>query len=137
MLTMAVNTTNLLDDYEEVSPTVVASSKWLVDIWEKLGRPNTPLSESGAKMVNVILAVWKELSPQEAKEWHESRKTYKLNELDAKEQIRKHTGRSLASYPFLVFHLLRRIFPDFKFGDRDNCLKLVRKFPVFMMTNKA
>lgn len=123
-------------DYEEIPETAVAASRWLVEIWEKLGKPETPLTESGEKLMRVIIAVWEELYPLEAKEWHESRKTYKLSEKDIKEQIKQHTGRSLASYPYQVFLMMKKLFPKFKPGDRQSCMKLVTKFPMFQMANK-
>ena len=124
------------EEFEEVSPTAQITSKWLVDAWEHLGRPETPLSESGEKMMAVLIAVWEELYPEEAKEWHASRSNYKKNELSIPEQIRKHTGRSLASYPFFIFQAMRKIFPTFKPGDRVSCMKLVRRFPMFRLANK-
>ena len=81
----------------------------------------------------VVLATWEELYPQEAKEWYEGRKEYQNAEMSLTEQVHRRTGRSLATYPFQVYQMLKRIFPDFKFSERNNCIKLVKKFPVFRM----
>ena len=125
------------EEYEEVPQTAVLSSKWLVEAWERLGKPETPLTPSGQKMMAVIITTWEELYPEEAKEWHKSRDVYKRNELPISEQVHKRTGRSLASYPFFIFQVMRRVFPKFKPGDRDSCMKLIRVFPMFRFANRA
>jgi hypothetical protein len=126
----------ILDDYEKIPPESLMASKWLVDIWERLGRPQTPFSESGAKLMNVIIAVWQELYPQEAKEWLDTRKEYKANEMSIQQQIKQHTGRSLASYPFQVFMMMKKLFPKFSPSERKNCMKMVTKWPMFLMAVK-
>lgn len=124
-------------EYDIPSETSVVTSRWLVDAWEHLGRPDTPLSDAGEKMLAIIIAAWEELCPEEAKQWHEARKEYRVNELSTREQVHKHTGRNLASYPYLVYQVMRRIFPDFKPGERQNCIKLVARFPMFRFANKV
>lgn len=126
----------LLEEYEVIPETALAASRWLVDIWEQLGKPDTPLSESGEKMMRVIIVAWEELYPEEARVWRSERKDYKASELAISEQIRKHTGRSLASYPYPIFQMMRTIFPHFKPGDRKSCMKLVAKFPMFRLANR-
>lgn len=125
-----------LKDYEEIPVTAVAASKWLVNIWERLGKPETPFTESGQKLMNVIIIVWQELYPKEAKEWLEARKEYKTNELSISTQVSQHTGRSLASYPFQIFMMMKKLFPTFKPGERENCMKMVSIWPMFLMANK-
>jgi hypothetical protein len=125
------------EEYEELPRIVTASSKMLVDTWEFLGRPDTPLTDSGSKLLAAIIAVWEELYPADAKRWYSDRKDYARSELPINEQIYKHTGRSLASYPFPVFQMMKKLFPKFKPGDRQSCMKLVAKFPLFRMANKT
>lgn len=126
-----------LDDYEEISPVFTATSSWLVDAWEKLDKPTTPLSDQGEKLMAVIIAAWEELSPKEAKKWYEDRKEYQVNELSTKEQVHHHTGRSLASYPFPIFQIMKTMFPEFDATKRENCIKMVKRFPIFRMANKV
>lgn len=123
-------------DFDEIPPTAVAASKWLVEIWERLGRPEDPFSTSGTQVMNVIIAVWEELYPKESKDWHQSRKDYKKAELSIREQLAGHTGRSLASYPYPIFGMMKTIFPNFKPANRENCMKIVSKWPMFQMANK-
>lgn len=125
------------EEYETVPEVASLTSLWLVEMWERLGRPDTPLSDAGGRMMNVIITVWEELYPDEAKKWTEERKDYKKAEMSPREQVRKHTGRSLASYPYPIFLMMSKLFPNFKPGNRENCIKLVRKFPMFQMANKV
>jgi hypothetical protein len=124
------------DVYETLPDVVTYSSRWLVEMWERVGRPDSPLTDSGEKMMRVIIAVWEELYPKEAKKWYEERKNYQNSELPITEQIHKRTGRSLASYPYQVFMMMKVIFPNFKPGKRENCIKLVKKFPMLRMANR-
>src|SRR3990172_2380582 len=124
-------------EFEEISPTVTAASRMLADTWEFLGRPETPLSGPGEKLMAAIIAVWEELYPYEAKKWYRERGDYKVNELTITEQVHQHTGRSLASYPYPVFLMMKKLFPKFKPGDRESCMKLIKKFPMFKLVNRV
>lgn len=125
------------DEFETVPEVSIFASKELVDIWERLGRPESPLTESGGKLMRAIVAVWEELYPEQVKHWIEDRKQYKINELTTREQVHQRTGRSLASYPYPVFMMMKKLFPKFKPVDRANCIKMVKKFPMFSMANKV
>jgi hypothetical protein len=123
--------------YEEVPKLSLAASQILVDMHLHLGQPQSPLTPSGQKLMNVIISVWEDLYPKEAKEWTEERSMYKKEELPANVQVRKHTGRSLASFPAPIYHMMKKLFPTFNFTERKNCMKLVKLFPMFQMTNKV
>ena len=125
------------EEFEEVPPIASLTSKWLADAWVALGRPETPLSDAGQKLMELIIAYWEELFPKDAIEWKEVRSNYKLNEMSITEQVQKHTGRSLASYPYPIYAVMKRMFPKFKATERENCLKMVRKYPMFKFANKA
>ena len=125
------------DDYYIISKESNAVSKVLSDFYIKLGRPSTPLSESGTKLMNILIATWKDLMPKEAMEWKKQRENYKKAELSPKEQVRKHTGRSLASYPMYIYRLMKKLFPEFDATERKNCMKMVKKWPLFQMANKV
>ena len=125
------------EEFEELPAIVTFTSKYMVDIWDKLGRPDSPLTDAGAKMMNVMIIAWEELYPEDAKKWYEERKSYKNSELSINEQVHKRTGRSLASYPYQIFMMMKTLFPKFKPGDRVQCMKLIRKFPIFKMANKV
>lgn len=123
------------EEYEVIPRETAAASKILTDLYIKLGRPTTPLSESGEKLMKVMIAVWEDLYPQDARDWYEDRKEYKNAEMSISEQVSKGTGRSLASFPKPIFKMIRALFPEFK-HTRENFIKLVQKYPMFQMANK-
>ena len=124
-------------DYYIVSGEAVAVSKILTDMYIQLGRPATPFTKSGERLMNILIATWEDLMPDEAKKLHQQRKDYKKVELPIKEQVRKHTGRSLASYPMYIYRMMKKLFPDFNSTERKNCMKMVKKWPIFQMANKV
>lgn len=125
------------DEYEEVPQEANAASRIIAEMYIKLGKPQDPLSESGKKVVNIMIAVWEDLFPLQAKMWYEDRKDYKTNELSTTEQVRKHTGRSLASYPLPIYNMMKKVFPKFDVAERKNCMKMVKEWPMFQMANKV
>lgn len=125
------------EEYEVIPAHVNAASKALQLMYDKLGRPQDPLSASGEKLMKVIIAVWMDLYPEESTRWLAQRTEYKQAELSISEQSRKHTGRSLASYPFHIYKMMKLLFPDFKMNERSNVIKLVEKYPIFQFANKV
>ena len=109
----------------------------LMYAWEKLGKPDTPLSESGQKLMTVIIATWEDTYPDESKRWYAMRQDYQENEMSIKQQVKQNTGRSLASYPSYIYMIMKRMFPKFKLGKRENVLKLIKRYPMFRMANKV
>lgn len=125
------------EEYEEIPKEAVAASKVLVDLWIKLGRPQTPLSDSGEKIVNLMIAIWEDCYPLQAKMWYADRKEYRNNEMTTSEQVHKKTGRSLASYPLPIYSMMKKVFKGFDPAERKNCMKMVHKWPMFQMANKV
>lgn len=125
------------EEYDVVNPAAVQASKALVDMWIRLGRPTDPFTESGKKLVNVIIAIWEDTYPLQAKMWYEDRKNYQNAELSIREQVYKGTGRSLASYPYPIFQMLVKTFKGFDPAERNNCMKMVREWPMFRFANKV
>jgi hypothetical protein len=109
----------------------------LVNVWQDLGKPDSPLSPAGEKLMKVIIAVWEDLYPLDARAWYAERLSYQKAELNITEQVHGHTGRSLASYPYPIYQMMKKLFPDFKRSDRKNVLKLIKKFPLLKWANKA
>ena len=64
--------------YEQVPTESIAASKLLVDMYERLGKPKTPFTKSGEKVMNMIFKIWQDLYPLDAQTWHETRKEYKI-----------------------------------------------------------
>jgi hypothetical protein len=130
---MALN----LEDYDIIPPHLSTLTSFIVEVWQRLGKPTDPLSEAGQKLVNFVFDSYEELYPQEYKAWRESIKEYQLAEKTLTEQVRKHTGRSLISYPYWVFMILKKLFPNFDFVKRENALKIAKTFKQFQVANKV
>lgn len=123
-------------EYEQISASANAGSAFLTMMWEQLGKPKDPIStQAGRKMMEVIINVWARELTQEYIEWKSIRSDYQDNELSTKQQVKQHTGRSLASYPMFVYQILKKMFPDYKISDRDNNIKMVKHFPIFRFCN--
>ena len=106
-------------------------------MWVYFGKPKTPLSKSGGKLMDVLIATWEDLLPKESKKWYKQRENYQKAELPIKQQVKKHTGRSLASYPSYIYFMMKRLFPNFNPTERKNCIKMVKKWPQFQMARKV
>lgn len=126
-----------LAEYEVIPPQAVASTQILMKMWESLGRPNTPFTPAGTKLMNIIIAIWEDGYPKQAREWYEERRDYQRAEKSITEQVHQHTGRSLASYPLPIYNLIKRLFKGFDPAERKNCMKMVKKWPMFRMANKV
>lgn len=123
--------------YDVVTPQGSAVVNAIMYTWRKLGKPKSPFSEAGKKLMEVIVATWEDTMPDDAAEWYEVRKEYKNAELSAKEQVKKNTGRSLASYPYYIFLILKKIYPGIKLSERETAMKMVKHFPMFKFTDKV
>lgn len=126
-----------LEEYEVIPPQAVAATQILIDMWEKLGRPKTPFTRPGEKLMNIIIAIWEDSYPTQRNKWYADRKEYQKNELDISTQVSRRTGRSLASYPLPIYSMMRKMFEGFDPAKRENCIKMVRKWPMFRMANKV
>lgn len=124
-------------EYDYIPPQAVAASQVIAEMWLALGKPSDPLSETGQKLMKVIISVWEDSYPADSRIWYEERKDYQNNELTITEQVHKGTGRSLASYPKPIYDIMKKVFPMFDLANRENVLKLVKLFPMFRFANKA
>lgn len=125
-----------LDEFEEIPAISVKASELVTNAYIRLGRPQDPFTPSGEKMMNIIIAVWEDLYPRQRIAWEADRADYKRAELSISEQVSKKTGRSLASYPYPIYLMMKKIFPKFNAIDRKNCMRMVKKWPMFRFANK-
>lgn len=112
-----------------------SAADMLAKLWDGLGRPTDPFSESGIKLMNGILSTWEVLRPEEAYDWKRMRDEYKNNEKDIHQQVKEHSGRILAAMPPLFLTFFHTFFPDYKM-DREFFIKLARQFPMMRMANR-
>lgn len=122
--------------YDVIPAEVNAATTVLINLYKHLGRPTSPLTVSGEKMMNTIIAVWQDLYPREAAEWIRERTEYKRNEKSIREQVHTKTGRSLASMPAPIYNMYKKFFTDLPLNKRDNWIKLIQKYPIFQFVNK-
>ena len=122
--------------YEEIPSKSVAASRVLADAYKKLGRPEDPFSKAGEQMMRFIVATWEDLYPKQVIQWVNTKKEYQSAEMTMHQQIKKQTGRSLASLPTPIYRMMKKIFPKYKLNDRDQWLKFLKKFPMFKMTTE-
>ncbi len=121
-------------EYEIPPAEAIKITQYIVGIWEKVGRPNDPLSKTGQVVVKAIIYAYEKTYPIEWSEWLEERKEYQNNELSLYEQIK--TGRSAASYPMFIYNILRKVFPQTDFSNREFIFKFVKQFPVFQVARR-
>lgn len=125
------------ETYDVPTNQAIVVTDLLIRMWDRLGKPSDPFSESGKKMMEVIIATWEDSFPVESRAWYEERKLYQKEENSITYQVHHETGRSLASYPYYIYSVMKIIFPKFKFSDRNTVLKLVKYYPMFRFANHA
>lgn len=123
--------------YQQVPKQAIAMTDAITYAWEKLGKPETPLSTSGQKMMDVIIATWEDTYPILSSEWKKARDLHLSAEKTIHEQVSQHTGRSLASYPMYIYTVMKKVFPKFDLSKRENVIKLVKLWPIFRFVNKV
>lgn len=109
---------------------------YLMQAWSQLGKPKTVFSDSGDKMMQVLIASYEDLFPEDARERKKEISEHKQVEMSISDQVKKHTGRSLASVPLYFDKMMKVFFKEDK-KDRAYYLKLVRKYPMFKMVNRV
>lgn len=123
-------------EYEVPTQHGFTVSHVISQMWEKLGKPDTPLSKQGAKLMDIIIATWEDTFPDHYREWVRERQEVISSQKTTKEQVKEKTGRSLAAYPMYVYKMIKLVFPTFRFTDRENQIKLVKKWPIFKLVEK-
>ena len=125
------------EDYEVLPEVVNEALAAILFTWDTLGRPKTVFSDAGEKLMTVIISTWRDLYPRESDDWIEARKEYKLHEKTLREQVRSHSGRSLASIPLYIYKIMKQIFTDDKVQDSKYYQRLVKRYNIFQMANRV
>jgi hypothetical protein len=125
------------EEYDIIPKANMAAARALEYAYVRLGKPQDPFTTSGTKLVDVMISIWEDMYPLDAKTWYETRKEYKNAELTISEQVHKRTGRSLASFPLPIYQMMKKVFKGFDPAEKKNCLKMVSKWPMFQMANKV
>lgn len=122
-------------EYEIPTEQAIEIINSLIYAWVKLGKPQDLFSESGKKLMTVILATWEDTYPQEYRNWKIKRDEYQSAELDIHTQVKQETGRSLASVPYYIYILIKKFFPNQELN-REFYINLAREWPIFRFANK-
>lgn len=125
------------ETYDVPTDQAIVVTDLIIRMWEKLGCPEDMFSESGQKLMAVIIATWEDTFPVESQRWYEERKLYQKEEKTTQEQVHQNTGRSLASYPYYIYSVMKIVFPKVKYSNRETVLKLVKHYPLFRFANKV
>ena len=121
----------------EILPEVLNEGlAYLMLSWERAGRPKSVFSDGGQKLMDTIISSWKDIYPKESRDWLRAREEYQSTELSIKDQIKTHSGRSLASIPLYIHKMMKAFFKDDTNLDRDYYIRLVKLYPIFRMANK-
>ena len=125
------------ETYDVPTDQAIVVTDLILRMWERLGNPEDMFSESGQKLMTVIIATWEDTFPAESAAWYEERKLYQKEEKTISEQVHQNTGRSLASYPYYIYSVMKIVFPTVKYSNRETVLKLVKHYPMFQFAGRA
>jgi len=130
-----------LKDYDIYTPNdqELVTITFLDRLATKLGNPTDIDSESGLKLMDAIIGAWYKHFPQEAADWAHDRQI----DLDYEKSLRelasdKGIGYNPASYPPVLFKLIKVMFPDLKLQNKKVFQKLIKIYPgIFKTSNYA
>jgi hypothetical protein len=122
--------------YEIPTKQASAISSAIAYAFTQCGCPDTPLSDAGEKVMDVIIATWRDTYPKLSDEWFEERQLTRNEQMSTQDQVRKGTGRQLASYPMYIYEVMRKLWPKFKATERDNAIAMVRRYPIFSLVER-
>ena len=123
--------------YDIPTKQAVSVTNAIAISWKELGKPQDPFSESGEKLMKIIIATWEDTYPQLSKQWYEDRQETVKSQLTSKEQVHQKTGRQLASYPMYIYQIIKKVFPNIKLSDRKTTLKMVKHYPMFKLVENV
>lgn len=127
------------DDVEYVSPTdeELISITFLDQLATKLGNPPDVSSESGLKLMDAVIGVWQKHCPQEVADWMHDQTLMKETEKSLQELNAENTGLyNPASYPPILFALIRAIFPGIKLQAKEVWSILIKTYPGLFKSSK-
>lgn len=121
------------------SKAALALTEAMERIYNTLGKPTYCMKEGdnsdvGWKMCDELVELWYTFYPWELKAW----KSELIDELDAERSVRASIdagGYFPISYPTRLAKMLETYLPDQKLQDKTFIKKMVKRHPVFKMTN--
>lgn len=130
---------NPLDLYDAPNEQELITITFLDRLATKLGNPTDIESESGLKLMDAIIGAWQKHFPQEVADWIHDRKIDLDNEKSLRELVSdKSAGYNPATYPPMLFKLIKVMFPNLKLQDKKVFQKLINIYPgLFKTSNYA
>jgi hypothetical protein len=122
------------EEYEIPTRQATAIAGLLARTWSQLGKPETVISESGKKLMTVVISAWEDSFPLEVDTWKNQRQEELLNERSLKEST-KQGGMNTATYPYWLFQMMRWAFPKERWAKPEVVSYLLDNFPVFKTSN--
>lgn len=121
-------------EYEEVTKLGTAYAQGLMNVWEKLGRPEDVSVPTGWIMIDQIVAVWQKAFPQEVADWLHD-KQIDLSTEKSLDQLLKGQGYNPLAYPPTFFQMMKAMLPDLKLSNKKFQRELIQRHPIFKTTN--
>jgi hypothetical protein len=120
--------------YEQVSKELAALTRYLDEVWNRVGRPNDCSSESGWTVVKAMVRGWENFYSDEVKAWKYDRTNDLLNERSLSD-LSSGIGYNIATYPPTLYQMFKIMLPDQDLKDKKFLKRLTSDFPVFKSTN--
>ena len=121
--------------YEAVSKNGTAISKALMDIWERIGRPEDFYCDTGRALLGEIANVFTYFYRKEYQDFLHDRQIDLLNEKPLYQLAKENHGIKPISYPPTLFKLIRAMFPDAQMGTKQTQKVMFEVIPWLKTTN--
>ena len=131
-----MNVKDPLEGYEPISKEAAAMTKFLYEVWEKLGKPDDCSTEAGWTMVDSIIKAWSKSYPQEVSDLITENKEALSAERSVSQSVSK-GGIFALAYPERLFQLLKVLLPKQHLNDKEFYTKFIRRYPIFKTSNYA
>jgi len=120
--------------YEQVSTELAAMTKFLNDVWEKVGKPDDCSTEAGWAVMKACVKAWESFYPEEAADWMHDRDIDLKNERSLQAHA-KGFGYNMAGFPPTLYQMLKILLPGQDLKERKFLKRLTHDFPLFKTTN--
>lgn len=123
------------EEYVVVSKNGTAVAKALIEIWEKIGRPEDFNSLAGKKMLEEIARVYEYFFRREYLDFIYDRNIDLKYEKPIEQLVKENHGITPISYPPTLFNLIKAIFPDVNLASRETQRIMFEVIPYLKTTN--
>lgn len=132
-------TDDILKDYEVVPDAARLTTEYLEKIYKKIfgdkGYQDDNIdSDSAIAFIEILLRVWRDGFSDEYEGRLIQQREYWVVERTVQQAIKKDGGYFVASFPPRIWALLKLYFPNVKWTERKNTIKLTDNFPILKGT---